>query len=45
MTKRLLLYFSFFIVIFWAGGVLADEVILENGDKLTGTIVKVEGGN
>jgi len=44
MMKRVLLYFSFFILIFGPGVALADEVILDNGDKLTGTIVKVEGG-
>ena len=27
-----------------ADGASADEVILVNGDKMTGTVVKVEGG-
>ena len=46
MRKRISIMFGFcfFIFIFWAGAVLADEVILENGDKMTGTVVKVEGG-
>jgi len=46
MTKRISGIFSlyFLIYIFWAGPALADEVILGNGDKLTGTVVKVEGG-
>ncbi len=26
------------------GQVLADEVVLDNGDRLTGTVVRVEGG-
>jgi len=46
MTKRISrvsgLYFLIFI--FWAGPALADEVVLENGDKLTGTVAKVDGG-
>jgi putative salt-induced outer membrane protein YdiY len=46
MTKRIsrILSLYFFLAIFSAGAALADEVILENGDKLTGTLVKVEGG-
>ena len=46
MTKRISIIFGlyFFIFLFSAGTVLADEVILENGDKMTGTVVKVEGG-
>ena len=46
MTKRISGIFSlcFFVFIFSAGPALADEVILESGDKLTGTVVKVEGG-
>jgi hypothetical protein len=27
-----------------AAGALADEIVLVNGDRLTGTVVKVEGG-
>jgi len=46
MTKRISRFSSvyFLIFIFWAGPALADEVVLENGDKLTGTVVKVEAG-
>jgi putative salt-induced outer membrane protein YdiY len=46
MTKRSSGIFSLFsfIFIFWAGPALADEVNLLNGDKLTGIVVKVEGG-
>jgi putative salt-induced outer membrane protein YdiY len=46
MTKRISRISSlyFLIFIFSAGPALADEIILENGDKLTGTVVKVEGG-
>ena len=48
MSKRekglfiLAIIFSIFLIN--AGPSFADEVTLENGDKLTGTIVKVEGG-
>jgi putative salt-induced outer membrane protein YdiY len=39
---RLVICFSIFV--FYPKIGLADEVTLENGDKLTGTVVKVEGG-
>jgi putative salt-induced outer membrane protein YdiY len=42
ISRILSLYF--FLFIFSAGAALADEVVLENGDRLTGTIIKVEGG-
>jgi len=34
------------LFVFWVGigGALADEILLENGDKLTGTILKLEAG-
>ncbi len=48
MAKRILVILNlticFFIFVFCSEIVLADEVILQNGDKLTGTVVKVEGG-
>jgi putative salt-induced outer membrane protein YdiY len=48
MAKRISVILSvticFFIFVFYAKVVLADQVILENGDKLTGRVVKVEGG-
>ncbi len=48
MSKRrcfsFILSVVFPILLVSAGASLADEVTLENGDKLTGTIVKVEGG-
>ena len=48
MAKRISVIFGlaiyFTIFVFYPKIVLADEVILENGDKLTGTVVKVEGG-
>ena len=33
-----------FLFLVNAGPALGDEIILENGDRLTGTVVKVEGG-
>jgi len=48
MVKRisvilgLAIYFTIFV--FYPKIVLADEVILDSGDKLTGTVVKVAGG-
>jgi hypothetical protein len=33
-----------FLLILGAGQTLADEIVLENGNVLTGTIEKVEGG-
>lgn len=46
MRKRIssVLSLYFLVIIFSAEPALADEVILKNGDKLTGTVVKVEGG-
>ena len=32
------------ILLVSTGQLLADEILLENGDRLTGTVVKVEGG-
>ena len=45
-SKRVPFVLAIIFCILWvrAGAGLADEVTLENGDKLTGTIVKVEGG-
>jgi putative salt-induced outer membrane protein YdiY len=36
--------FFVFLFLVSAGQSVADEVVIENGDKLTGTIVKIEGG-
>jgi putative salt-induced outer membrane protein YdiY len=48
MAKRISVLLSlticFSIFVFYPKIILADEVILENGDKLTGTVVKVAGG-
>ena len=47
MSKRekgsFILAIIFSILLISTGTSFADEVTLENGDKLTGTIVKVEG--
>jgi putative salt-induced outer membrane protein YdiY len=40
----LFLGLSFCIFLFFVGQASADKVVLENGDSLTGTIVKAEGG-
>jgi len=41
---HLFLFFVFLALAIPAANSLADEVVLANGDKLTGTIVKVEAG-
>lgn len=39
-----LLIVSLAVFFFSAGPLLADEILLQNGDRLTGTLVKAEGG-
>jgi len=36
--------FAFALLLISAGQLLADEIILKNGDRLTGTVLKLEGG-
>jgi hypothetical protein len=42
VLPSLILFLAAFL--FRAGPLLADEILLENGDRLTGTVLKVEGG-
>lgn len=36
--------FAMVLLLISAGELLADEILLENGDRLTGTVLKLEGG-
>ncbi len=36
--------FAMVLLLIGAGQVFADEILLENGDRLTGTVLKLEGG-
>jgi putative salt-induced outer membrane protein YdiY len=36
--------FAMALLLIFAGQLLADEILLENGDRLTGTVVRSEGG-
>jgi preprotein translocase subunit YajC len=48
MARKMLLLptliLSLAVLLLSAGQVLADEILLENGDRLTGTVVKVDDG-
>ena len=44
MVKRLGILLSSLIFFMGVGPVWADEIVLENGNVLTGTIEKIEGG-
>ncbi len=42
--KKSLCFTLLFLSIYCAGEVLADQIVLENGDTLTGTIARIEDG-
>lgn len=44
MIRGILIIYTAFLVIFNAGFVCADEIMLENGDRLTGTVTGLEKG-